>query len=90
MFPCLHRELCNGIQRQRSVHKNKTFKGSSIDLLLFMSAAFKNKMKLANGDAGALLESIGKKEEPKEERNILKTKQYAKFVHGKTRNAKTL
>ena len=33
-----------------------------------MSAAFKKRMKLANGDAGALLESIGKKEEPKEEK----------------------
>ena len=46
----------------------KTLKGSSIDGLLFMSAAFKKRMKLANGDAGALLESIGKKEEPKEEK----------------------
>ena len=69
MFPCLHRELCTGIQRQRSVHKKKkALKGSSIDGLLFMSAAFKKRMKLANGDAGALLESIGKKEEPKEEK----------------------
>ena len=24
MFPCLHRELCTGIQRQRSVHKKKS------------------------------------------------------------------
>ena len=48
--------------------KKKTLKGSSIDGLLFMSAAFKKRMKLANGDAGALLESIGKKEEPKEEK----------------------
>ena len=48
--------------------KKKTLKGSSIDVLLFMSAAFKKRMKLANGDAGALLESIGKKEEPKEEK----------------------
>ena len=48
--------------------KKKALKGSSIDGLLFMSAAFKKRMKLANGDAGALLESIGKKEESKEEK----------------------